>query len=198
MILSIPEIATTICSFGSIADCARLSRTSRSLFKVASPFVWAYVNDAERLLVLLEPAAFQKLEFVNNIRTVKLVLEEDGATNQYFSRFDVYSPYIKALDIYGRDTGRPRCQVKGWTILLSRARQGLLLPNLRYLRLEPPREPPVDFLMWIVAFASPSLTELTFEVDPQIYPPPHMSYNAASLVIRSIMQHNPSIQRLDL
>ncbi|QRV95817.1 hypothetical protein RhiJN_23835 [Ceratobasidium sp. AG-Ba] len=198
-VLSLPEIASLVCKFSSQGDCTRIARVSRALFKAAAPVVWAYVSDVGYLLALLEHAEFKKSEFDYSNVKVKIALTATHTMDQSFSRFDTYAAYVKALCVYGMNyNGRPRCHVEGWSNLLSRARHSPLLPNLRSIRIELPREHPPDYFMWIIALSSPSLTHIIVESDISTSPPIFMSYKVASLVLAAVMRHQPSLQRLDL
>jgi hypothetical protein len=52
-VLEVPELLSLICSFSRTADCARLARTCKSVFKVSTAFVWNHVDGAQHLLCLL-------------------------------------------------------------------------------------------------------------------------------------------------
>ncbi|KAG9091024.1 hypothetical protein FS749_000121 [Ceratobasidium sp. UAMH 11750] len=170
-VFSIPELATLIANFSTTQDCARLLRTCRLLYKIATP-----------------------LGIANS--PVKIDLVASSRFEHPFPRFDVYAPHVRSLDVYGHEGDY--FKISGWTVLISHARQRALLPNLHTLTIQTscdlhgPDQP-----LWVGAFASPSLVNLL--VIPGGSPnPPAVSYSAASFILDSLVTHRPRLQKLGL
>lgn len=52
-VFEITELLTAVCENSDDATCARLARTSRLLFEIATPILWAHIVGAHKVLVLL-------------------------------------------------------------------------------------------------------------------------------------------------
>ncbi|KAF8599982.1 hypothetical protein BDV93DRAFT_559804 [Ceratobasidium sp. AG-I] len=197
-IFRVPELAALICSFTSISDRARLLRVSRTFFDVAIPSVWREVDGVEQLFRLLSTCV---MTFNSSNALVEVQLNIHPRECVPFSRFDLYASHVKSLDIYG--SRRDAFRVSGWSLLLDRARQEPLLPNLRTLIIKTPlksaRGKPhlPDQLMWIMSFSSPSMTILSTP-PTEASKPPTISYRAASAVLKSMTQCHSNIQELSL
>ncbi|KAG9090385.1 hypothetical protein FS749_000596 [Ceratobasidium sp. UAMH 11750] len=196
MVLHLPEIATLICSFLPRSDCARLCYTSRTVFSAAAPFVWWSIDGPRLLRTLLERVEFPPIDHLSQFPRIKIAFRDEDRIDHFFSRFDVYAPYVKVLHVYG--TGILYYRVEGWSVLISRARKHALLPNLRKLHFKMPHKPhPPDYFMWMTTFYSSSLVDISITPSDSDAPP-LISYRTASLVLKSLMQHCPKIQRLSL
>ncbi|KAG9091023.1 hypothetical protein FS749_000120 [Ceratobasidium sp. UAMH 11750] len=196
-VFSIPELASLVSSLSATQDCARLLRTCKLLYEVALPYVWEHVDGALNLLELMESSYTMPKGYLEQPHT-EIALSDNFYESNPFSRFDVYAPHVKSLDVYGRN--RQVFKVTGWAILVSRAHQRVLLPNLHTIVIQTkPREDSFgpDQAMWIGAFASPSLINLLITPSrPRVAPT--VSYAAASFILRSVMVHRPALRRLGL
>ncbi|KAG8691238.1 hypothetical protein FRC08_010224 [Ceratobasidium sp. 394] len=191
-LLHIPELATLICSFSTPPDCARLSRTSRALFDITAPFIWGHVDGVKNLLALLEPTYSSR-----NPDQVVLDLRGAASKPNAFSRFDFYAPHVKTLDIYGRKMSS--FGINGWPVLISRAQQRPLLPNLECLRIKAANHPDgANQPLWIAAFASPSLTTLSIQPNPYSPLSPIIPHRAAAFILQLLERCHPDLKQLDL
>ncbi|KAG8796171.1 hypothetical protein FRC12_003762 [Ceratobasidium sp. 428] len=189
-LLQVAEIATLICNFSGTSDCARLSRVSHLLFDVTVPFIWEHVDGAKNLIALLAP-------IYESPSAKKIILKEKASKPDAFSRFDFYAPHVKSLDVYGHK--KSSLSIDGWPVLISRAQQRPLLPNLEKLIIKAGNHPDgANQPFWMAAFASPTLTVLS--IHPPTYSPlsPIIPHRAAAFIMHFLMRSRPKLKRLDL
>ncbi|KAB5589448.1 hypothetical protein CTheo_7102 [Ceratobasidium theobromae] len=199
-VLEVPELLSLICSFSRISDCVRLAQTCRPVFKVATAFVWQHVDGAQNLLTLLSGTRIitqTKAPGTNEPNCKKIVIGMASSTVD-FTRFDIYAPYVRRLNIYG--SSAQYYQVSGWSPLVLRANSKTLLPNLLSIVIQSAHDDHgPDQVMWIRAFASPSL--LTIQAipgRPNSRTPPRVSPSAASVILDIIAGCCPRLMRLSL
>ncbi|KAG8692877.1 hypothetical protein FRC12_005158 [Ceratobasidium sp. 428] len=192
-VFSIPELATLVARFSTKQDCARLLQTCKTLYDVAVPFVWETVRGAQHLLLLLHEAGSYRSSHGEKVLEIYLV-ESFWASSNLFVRFDFYASHVKYLDIYG-----PKAEtfkVSGWKVLVARAQQKVLLPNLHTLTIGSTNAL-IDQSMWVGTFSSPSLVNLLV-TDGNLWDTPTVSYPAASFMMKSLAAHRPKLERLEL
>ncbi|KAG9094913.1 hypothetical protein FRC06_010346, partial [Ceratobasidium sp. 370] len=153
---------------------------------------WEQVDNARVLFALVGIISVHsdRSEDFKDEPTISL----DGSSN--FERFDIYAPFVKHLDVYGKR--RKHFKLSEWHTLFRRARKGPLLPNLVSLTLNATDFYfAVDQMLWISAFASPSLLRFT---------PIHVRHSemslisslAASIILKTLNERSPHIQSLGL
>ncbi|QRV95819.1 hypothetical protein RhiJN_23837 [Ceratobasidium sp. AG-Ba] len=163
---------------------------SRTLFDITTPLIWERVDGVENLLSLL--GATYSLD-----KSSKITLREKEKTPNTFLRFDFYAPHVKELMIYGSRASNTT--LTGWPVLLSRARQQVLLPNLQRLVIDVPNLlRGADQPLWIATFASPSLIEVSIPPPPHFASAPLVPRRAAAYMMQFLAHHGPKLQRLDL
>ncbi|KAG8737909.1 hypothetical protein FRC10_007537, partial [Ceratobasidium sp. 414] len=191
-VFKIPELVTLICNFLDRQQCSPLALTCRLCFPVAAARVWERVENARILLQLVRTDNFlgeRYKEYKDNA-----VMSFHGPGD--FGRFDVYAPFVKHLDAYGKE--HKYFKVTEWHTLLRRARERPLLPNLLSLTLHAAdsRFAP-DQVLWISAFASPSLLRFTpvyiRDSDKCL-----ISDTATSIILKALNERCPNIQSLAL
>ncbi|KAG8702523.1 hypothetical protein FRC08_003436 [Ceratobasidium sp. 394] len=193
---STPELVTRILDFSATQSRARLLQTCKILYKAAIPYVWEHVDSAWYLLLLLDAAFEKPMWDARTTEPPEICLLDTHRRNNPFLRFEIYAPYVKSLDVYGRK--RKLFDVSGWKVLISRAQQQVLLPNLHTLTIQTLCDSHgPDQLMWIETFASPALTNLL--IVPSVpSEAPTISYAAASSIMKTLKPHLPRLQRLSL
>ncbi|KAG9080191.1 hypothetical protein FS749_008089, partial [Ceratobasidium sp. UAMH 11750] len=163
------EILTLICSFSRVSDCARLSRTCKTVFKVSAAFVWKNVDGAQHLLSLL--GATQKFYKKDSRDLSRIVIGTASSSSVDFSRFDIYAPYVRILRVYGPGNGS-YYRVEGWKHLAVRTQQRLLLPRLSSIVIQSSKsDAKSNALLWIKTFISPSLRSIQVVPDTIKSPP---------------------------
>lgn len=105
----------------------------------------------------------------------------------------IYAPYVKNLRVYAAET--KKYSVSNWRGFITYARGRTLLPHLKVLSLDTQFDCP-NQLMWIRAFLSASLVEIT--VIPTSKNTPMISYLESSIVLRNITALCPNLERLSL
>ncbi|KAG8792088.1 hypothetical protein FRC12_007199 [Ceratobasidium sp. 428] len=195
-VFSIPELATRVFDFSASQDRARLLRTCRMLYKIALPYVWEEVEDTRHLLLLLKGASDNSIWSAEKTESPDVNIVWAFERSHPFTRFDIYAPYVKSLDIYGRK--RKHFKVLGWKVLITRARNQALLPNLHTLIIQTscdshgPDQP-----MWVAAFASPSLVNLSI-VPSEPGETPTISWAAASVLMKHVLPFASKLQKIGL
>ncbi|KAG8706656.1 hypothetical protein FRC09_002296 [Ceratobasidium sp. 395] len=195
-VCSIPELAIRVFDFCASQDRAPLLQTCTMLYRIGIPYVWGEVDDARHLLLLVD-GAFEKMMWGVEKGTPRDVSLVDAfRRSNPFTRFDIYAPHVKSLNVYGRK--RKLFKVTGWKALISRARSQALLPNLHTLVMQTScdRHGP-DQPMWVGAFASPSLVNLLI-TPSEPGEAPTISYEAASVLMKNILPHVSQLQTIGL
>ncbi|KAG9086342.1 hypothetical protein FS749_003699 [Ceratobasidium sp. UAMH 11750] len=158
-VFKVPELLSLICGFARTSDCARLLRTCRMAFNVAVASVW---NQADgQYLLLLLGGATRKVTASKAASSKKIVISLGSPSMTKFSRFGVYAPHVRELNVYGPGPKHQYYQVDGWDQLILHARHQPLLPNLSsVIFLSFTSAQGSDELTWIKTFISPSLTKV--------------------------------------
>ncbi|KAG8705290.1 hypothetical protein FRC09_003049 [Ceratobasidium sp. 395] len=145
-LFDIPELVGLVRSYLDSSDSACLARSSRQLFQMLMPLLWEHVDGVFQLFALV-PALNDAKE---SEKTCETPVEYD------FSRFNVYSPWIKHLGIYRKFQGPPEEDVQ-IAVLRRYASTRVLLPNLLSIDAKGGVE-----ISWVLPFLSPSLLKLEF------------------------------------
>ncbi|KAG8699421.1 hypothetical protein FRC08_005319, partial [Ceratobasidium sp. 394] len=175
-----PQILGLICSFSSVSNCARLSRTCKAVFKVSTAFVWGHVNSAQHLLLLLGGAQKFKSEGSSGIEKI------------------VIGTASSPLDVYGTGARGRYFHVDGWKSLALRTEQRPLLPNLLSIVLQSPcHDHGSDQLLWIRTFISPSLHAIHV-IPNSIDSPSCISLPVASAILDVVAKCCPRLFKLSL
>ncbi|KAG9088298.1 hypothetical protein FRC07_012620, partial [Ceratobasidium sp. 392] len=123
-------------------------------------------------------------------------LVESVDDTKIYSRFDIYAPYVKSLDVYGRNSSS--VGDLGWRVLTFRSQHRSLLPNLERLTIKARGNPDDgEQSLCIAAFASPSLAAVSIPRGSEVLAP-IVSYKAAAYMMQLLTRHKPNITKLDL
>lgn len=142
----------------SKTDLASLACSSRVCYRNAIPELWGEVRGVHHLFALLPGAKVKKAGYKK--KTIKI---PDLSTCD-FTRFNVYSPLVKSLDII--ESPYHTYGFTGWSKLASYTRHATLLPNLQDLAFGCDRSRDDTYINWIATFLSPSVLKIdTYNVD---------------------------------
>ncbi|KAG8682864.1 hypothetical protein FRC09_016481, partial [Ceratobasidium sp. 395] len=178
------------------SDCALLSRTCKTVFKVSTAFVWSNVDGGQFLLSLL--GGTRIIDVQNTPGLKKIVIGIASSSHVDFSRFEIYAPYVRRLSVYGPGPVGHYYQVDGWEHLILRAQQRPLLPNLLSIILQSSCDGHgSDQLLWIKTFISPSL--INIQATPHsVSSPPCVTSLMADVIMDSIAERCPRLFRLSI
>ncbi|KAG8741135.1 hypothetical protein FRC10_003279 [Ceratobasidium sp. 414] len=191
-VFNISELVILICQFVEPQQCVPLLTSCRFCFPIAASRVWEQVDNARVLLKLIRASSLRgdRYQDYKDEATIDL----DGMVD--FRRFDVYAPLVKHLNVYGKD--HKHFKVKPWRMLFRRAREQPLLPNLLSLTLYATNSRfAIDQILWVSAFASPSLIEFT-PVYARDSDKCLVSDAGTSIILKTLNDHSPNIQSLAL
>ncbi|KAG9086189.1 hypothetical protein FRC06_003233 [Ceratobasidium sp. 370] len=182
--------------FARTSDCARLSRTCKTVFKVSTAFVWNHVDGGQHLLSLLGGTRIIDIQKTTGLRKIAIGIASSSHVD--FSRFDIYAPYVRRLNVYGPGPVGHYYQVDGWDHLIVRAQQKPLLPNLLSIILQSScDEHGPDQLVWIKTFICPSL--INIQATPHsVSSPPCISPLMADVILDAVAERCPRLFRLSL
>ncbi|KAG8767696.1 hypothetical protein FRC12_006103 [Ceratobasidium sp. 428] len=186
-IIDIPELLELIFADVSVSECAKVLSTSRVVFNAAVARVWNEVPHIRHLLSL--------------IPGLQTLLEGERITPQLppfsgvgFSRFLIYSPHVKALNI---SHAGEFVSIVHWNTLLMKAEEVPLLPSLASLHLDNGRRLVIDDeILWIQAFSSTSLRKLTMYSPKTRSMAGDISFIALSVILNHLKKASPSLEQL--
>ncbi|KAG8738011.1 hypothetical protein FRC10_007404 [Ceratobasidium sp. 414] len=192
-VFEVPELLSLICSFARTSDCARLSRTCRTAFNVAVAFVWDQTNGQHLLLLL----GATRIVSTNKTTGSKSTIIKIGSPSPAkFSRFDVYAPYVRELDVYGPTYHH--YQVDGWDRLILHARQRPLLPNLSSIIFHSFADVHgSDELVWVKTFISSSVTKVG-AIAGNFKFPTYMPSLVVDVIMSTVAECCPRLLKLSL
>ncbi|KAG9086341.1 hypothetical protein FS749_003698 [Ceratobasidium sp. UAMH 11750] len=195
-VFEVTELLSLICSFARTSDCARLSRTCKTVFKVSAAFVWNHVDGGQHLLSLLGGTRIIDVVKTPGLRKIAIGIASSSSVD--FSRFDIYAPYVRRLNVYGPGPVGNYYQVDGWDHLIVRAQQKPLLPNLLSINLQSLCDGHgPDQLVWIKTFISPSLIHI--QATPHsVCSPPCISPLMADVILDAVAERCSRLFRLSL
>ncbi|KAG8711939.1 hypothetical protein FRC08_015228 [Ceratobasidium sp. 394] len=172
--------------------CVNLLRVSQLFFAVAAPLVWRKVEGVHHLLALLPRA---DIRFSPIYRKRVEYMDLSGTRSQNLARFRLYAPFVKSLEVYGRDS--QEYEVKGGEVLVQYAEDGTLLPNLLHLTLTAPfRIKDHHQMFWIQTFLAPSTLDVRVIRTLRRLSP--VRIQIARRILTRISEIAPNIQRLSL
>ncbi|KAG9094213.1 hypothetical protein FS749_012911 [Ceratobasidium sp. UAMH 11750] len=189
-IVATPELIRSICQFSDPFDHFDLLCVSQSFFKAAVPLVWEEIQGVEKLLTLIPGIRCSPTE--KNPKIQKISVSQEHLD---FERFNLYAPHVQKLDIYSENT--EKYTVPKWPWLMVYARERTLLPNLVTLTLKPPKSPGRQIMMWIPAFLSPTLTEISV-IPSDTNQDTLVSHLEGSGLFRRISIACPNLKKLSL
>ncbi|KAG8737264.1 hypothetical protein FRC10_008393 [Ceratobasidium sp. 414] len=184
--MNIPELLVQIFAVVPVSECTRLITTSRAVFNAAAPRIWEEVPDSYYLLSLI-PGTGVSME-----RTGLFKIDLPPYSQSDFSRFSIYSPYVKALGISGA-----AATISPWRTLLEKIKGGPLFPNLKFLRWKNSNAVRDNLILWVHVFASPSLRSIETENASDI-PACCISSSALSVVLSYLGGACPAFESLSI
>ncbi|KAG8730019.1 hypothetical protein FRC10_003204 [Ceratobasidium sp. 414] len=172
-------------------DWPSLARISRSFFSFAAPFIWRKVEGVHNILAL-SPRVEIQLSGTSPKWVKRMEIRDRGSRDP--TRFDIYAPFVRSLEIYGKGSGE--YDVTNWKALAQYARD--ILPNLVQLTLTAPFSITGRHqLFWIRTFLSPSLLDIHVVGEPTGELPLVHPRVALSL-LKHISELAPMTQRLSV
>lgn len=151
----VPELLSMVCAFLGSSGCRTVACVSHRFFNAAAPIIWEEVEGVHNLLAL-----FPGTEVIRTAIPGKRtnILRTCVPSNPDFTRFNIYAPLVKALNIYGC-SDHPY-EFTNWKALTSR--EAPLLPKLLSLTIKFARSLGGydDQILWITTLLSPSLREI--------------------------------------
>ncbi|KAF8601769.1 hypothetical protein BDV93DRAFT_545672 [Ceratobasidium sp. AG-I] len=186
-----PELLSHICSYATKRSCYRLLRTKKSGFLSAAPFVWKEIGNVIHLLNLLPHIQ----TITEKRKIVKIILQPLSQTD--FTRFEVYAPFVKVLELYKRDGF---FETSGWRTMSMKAEEGPLLPKLSGLIVRLSTESPTSHtqgLMWIRSLLSPMLKSVQLIANQGTGFPIHSNV-VGSAILEAIARVCPRVEKLSL
>ncbi|KAB5588298.1 hypothetical protein CTheo_8262 [Ceratobasidium theobromae] len=208
-VLFTPELLHTICDFTDQSSCARLSRVCRRAFRLLVSLVWKHVDGAQNLLILIKfvvPIYDAKSGSLVSIDFDSQIARSRSSADS-FERFDLYAPYVKTLDIYGRSSHfyfLNRDNIPILRRMLKRRGSRALLPNLHSFDLTSDQrrhshgDLKLDRMYWIKLLGSDKIETVMLRSDG---PPNYdflIGYGQASSIVRYLAKHCPNVQTLSL
>ncbi|QRW10132.1 hypothetical protein RhiLY_09131 [Ceratobasidium sp. AG-Ba] len=192
-VFSVPELVALISGFLPSRDVVHILCTSKTTFIAAVPRVWEVLPGIRHLLSIIGGAVLNPNRTTDGNEAIDLT--PSLTTNRPFSRFHVYSRFVKELILYGPNN--QYIGILGWGVLIDHNRISPLLPNLRRLNTQAWSGHGSDLPLWIDAIGSPRLTDIwgdSFWTCKM----PIVSCPIASSALESIVTKCPNIERLCL
>ncbi|KAF8604320.1 hypothetical protein BDV93DRAFT_575055 [Ceratobasidium sp. AG-I] len=184
--LYVSDILHLICDLLENSDWMSLMLTCKSMFATPASHVWASLDGVQVLTDLL----VETTEIENDATTIS-----ESAVD--FSRFDIYSPLVRHLRVYGRTSKYLRSEFRRRCAL--RSQQSALFPKLESITM---RSSDLfhdsDALMWIEILAAPTLAELRIIPIKKAGATALVSYPATSIISKLLSETCPGIKRLEL
>ncbi|KAG8736143.1 hypothetical protein FRC10_009651 [Ceratobasidium sp. 414] len=184
-IFDIPELVKLIQVYLSLRDSVRLARSGHSLFQTVMPSLWEHIDGVSQLIALL-PA-------LNDASKRKRRGETPGKTltENDFSRFDVYAPWVKHLEVCQKTPPK----VQQLDALFQHSATRVLLPNLRSITCTN-TDGSAD-LIWVLPFLSPSLLRVEFAITgfTRI---PDLSMRESSVLLHLLAERCRELQTLSI
>ncbi|KAF8604351.1 hypothetical protein BDV93DRAFT_606047 [Ceratobasidium sp. AG-I] len=149
------ELLKMICEFSDSVENFRIACTCRLAFDAAVPQIWKKLDDLQPLLALLAP------QVVTYETSFKVVIPKTAE----FTRFEKYSPFVRQLTTsnlwqINAHQGKRKFTLESWSTLISRAKIGPLLANLRALNVKGSPDSDDEVILYLSTFIVPSLRSL--------------------------------------
>ncbi|QRV90280.1 hypothetical protein RhiJN_18298 [Ceratobasidium sp. AG-Ba] len=164
-VLRTPELIQSVCRYASIGDKACLAQSDRRLFYMLMPALWEHVKGLARLFALspyLEEMS--KVEGHGLYTTAgidEFIASHKPLDNDDFARFDIYSPWIRHLEVceYG---ATPEYE-PALSLLYIFSNRRTILPNIVSISMTVHFNFRTDPIC-VIPFLSDSLQELDFSI----------------------------------
>ncbi|KAG8732154.1 hypothetical protein FRC12_019407 [Ceratobasidium sp. 428] len=196
-VFEVSELLHLVCSFASVPDRARVSRTCKAGLRASIGLVWRTTYG--RPLLSLLGATRTSINPNNNAGNRIDVMSISWSERANFSRFDFYAPYVRRFEVYGPGLACRYFRVEGWEHLTLRARQRPLLPKLSSIHLHSfMKHHRDDVAAWITAFISPSLTEVQVGSTYNNRYATHLPLLTAEVILDTVAASCPQLQQLTL
>ncbi|KAG8766899.1 hypothetical protein FRC12_006580 [Ceratobasidium sp. 428] len=199
-----PELLDAICGAAKRSTCLALLCVNKSSFHAAAPFVWNKVTRVTHLLKLISTVTIPLAASHGAVNIVSLHLVSKEVVLIYFmaktlppfasadfSRFTVYAPYVRSLDVHSDVSVSP------WRTLVLRAKQQPLLPRLLSLTVwqENRKDPITKELMWMSVLLTQSVTSVRVQSSHTI----GMGFVwGVSVILHVVATSCPHVRRLTL
>ncbi|CAE6421061.1 hypothetical protein ACGC1H_006692 [Rhizoctonia solani] len=188
-LVRVPELLSIICTFLGLSECKEVASVSRIWFLAATPVIWKHMVGIHHLLALFPDAEIKQIG-VSTI-TIRLPPSLD------FTRFDIYAPLVKSLDLYG--DSKHSYDFASWSTLNQRQRP--LLPHLSSLTMRgvSGSRGSGDQLIWTKLLASSTLREVRTVSSGKKRPSPSLvAPVTASLLLSQVICQCPDLQVLSI
>ncbi|CAE6478277.1 unnamed protein product [Rhizoctonia solani] len=188
-LVRVPELLSIICTFMGPSECKEVASISRIWFLAATPVIWKDVIGIHHLLALFPDAE------VKHIGVTTIIIRLPPSLD--FTRFDIYAPLVKSLDLYG--DSKHSYDFTGWGTLNQRQRP--LLPYLSSLTMRGAggSRGSGDQLMWTTLLASSTLREVRTVSSGKKRPTPSsVAPVTASLLLSQVVRQCPDLQVLSI
>ncbi|KAG8785149.1 hypothetical protein FRC12_017919 [Ceratobasidium sp. 428] len=166
----LPELAGAICKYMDTSDRARLARCNRQLFYMLMPSLWERVEGLARLFALspyldrISRESHHKLYTESGIE--QFVASQKPIDDEAMVRFDVYSPWIKRLEVCKHGSTPEYDEALALLYICSKRRA--ILPNITFISLTVQLSSSADPI-WVIPFLSSSLLGLEFSITNSSY-----------------------------
>ncbi|KDN33977.1 hypothetical protein RSAG8_12936, partial [Rhizoctonia solani AG-8 WAC10335] len=188
-LVRVPELLGIICTFLGPSECKEVVSVSRTWFRAATPVIWKEVAGIHHLLALFPGGEIRPLGVSTIMIRLSPLLD--------FTRFDIYAPLVKSLDLYG--DSKHSYDFSGWSTLNQR--QSPLLPHLSSLTMRGTcgSRGSGDQLLWTTLLASSTLREVRTVSSGKKRPNPLLvAPVVASLLLSKITHQCPDLQVLSI
>jgi hypothetical protein len=202
-VFAVPELVQLIYAYSKPRENAHLALTARGIFQIIIPLLWERVDGASQLFSLLpdaeevkngtSPVSASHQINIENLVYLHVKQTPDEYSEEDFSRFDVYGPFVKHLEVFGH--GDSKYHENHSEALYRYSETHTLLPKLASITLTNGQKP-AD-LFWVVPFLSPSLASLEYIVTTPLYQP-ELSLPASSILLHMLSEKCPNLQTLSV
>jgi hypothetical protein len=190
--------------------CTKLISTSQTFFRQAATYIWKDLKYPRPLLLLIPGVQQTESRRGKKILKVHLLIVSGSCLRLIiphqtqlppspadFSRFDLYAPFVRNLWVFGPQRYGRHSNFgidASWQTLILRARQSPLLPNLKELTIDESFETDDEPVLWVSAFASPSLESFRAENMEQT----HATSSMTSVILGLLAEHCRDLRQLKL
>ncbi|KAG8785151.1 hypothetical protein FRC12_017921 [Ceratobasidium sp. 428] len=169
-IFKIQELVEIICKYMDASDRARLAQSCRRLFYMLMPSLWERVEGLARLFALSPYLDRMSREKHHKLYTEpgieRFVASQKPLDDEDLARFDVYSPWIKRLEVCEHGSA-PECDA-ALALLYICSKRRAILPSVELISLTVRLNFRADPI-WVIPFLSSSLLGLEFSITDSSY-----------------------------
>ncbi|KAG8719588.1 hypothetical protein FRC09_010927 [Ceratobasidium sp. 395] len=169
-VFRLPELAGAICKYMNTSDRAHLARCNNQLFYMLMPSLWERVEGLARLFALSPYLDRMSREKHHKLYTEpaieQFVASQKPLDNEDLVRFDVYSPWIKHLEVCKHGSA-PECDA-ALALLYICSNKRAILPNVKFISLTVQLDVSANPI-WVIPFLSSSLLGLEFSITNSSY-----------------------------